>query len=268
MAPNAPQKTREAVESYALFRPESALVIALTLILTSLSMMGAGWIPGKWWMWLVAGIVAETLLIISTLKDKKTLAEIEDDVFLNTLQPDRIRNLNLKAKVNKALEYHLLILKEIQTRKLKLSPELYEIIEKLDDWILMIYKLALSLDSYQQDPVLQRDFETVPNDLKSLRQKLAYETGSLRSELEKAIRTKERQRAALQDVSDSLKRADLQIDNTLSAMGTVYGQILHLSTQNARVHDAKQLHQDIFEQIDVLQQMNLEMSKIALSSEA
>ncbi|MCA9837176.1 MAG: hypothetical protein KC422_09675 [Trueperaceae bacterium] len=255
-------RTNEAVETYALFRPESALTIALTLVLTSLSMMGAGWIPGKWWMWLLGGIVAETLLIINTVRDRSTVESIEEDLFLDQLQPERLRNPALKAKVNRALEYHLLILKEIDERDLKLGPELFAIIERMDNWILMIYKLAQNLDNYQNDPILKRDLARVPEDLKNLRQKLRYEDGKVRLELEKTIASKEKQLQSLENVQDSLERAELQIDNTLSAMGTVYSQIMHLSTQSGSSEEAGQLQNDIFEQIEVLETMNLEMDKI------
>ncbi len=256
------RKTNDAVETYALFRPESAITIALTLILTSLSLMGASWIPGKWWFWLIGGIVAETLLVINTLRDTETVDSIEEDLFLQQLQPERLRSQALKAKVNQALEYHLLILKEIDERDVQLSPELFAIIEKLDSWILMIYKLAQNLDNYQADPILQRDLKRVPDELKALKQKLRFEEGKVKLELEKAIASKEKQLSSLQTVQDSLERAELQIDNTLSAMGTVYSQILQLGTQSSSSDTAGQLQNEIFEQIDVLETMNLEMDKI------
>ena len=126
----------------------------------------------------------------------------------------------------------------------------------------MIYKLAQNLDNYQNDPILKRDLARVPEDLKNLRQKLRYEDGKVRLELEKTIASKEKQLQSLENVQDSLERAELQIDNTLSAMGTVYSQIMQLSTQSGSSEEAGQLQNDIFEQIEVLETMNLEMDKI------
>lgn len=259
------KKTHEAVETYALFRPESAIIIALTLILTSFSLMGASWIPGKWWMWLIAGIIAEALLIFNTLRDSETVETIEEDLFLQQLQPERIRSKSLRAKVNQALEYHLLILKEIDERDLKLSSELFALIEKLDSWILMIYKLAQNLDSYQLDPILNRDLTQVPTELRELKQKLRYEDGKVRLELEKAIASKEKQLNSLLQVKDSLERAEIQIDHTLTAMGTVYSQILQLSSQSTKQEQTGQLQHEIFEQIEVLENMNLQMEKIPVT---
>ena len=258
---NFEEQTRDAVETFALFRPESAIVIALTLILTSLNAMGASWIPGQWWMWLIAGIVAETALIMNTVRDRKTVGTIEEDLFLQELQIERIQSKTLKAKVNKALEYHIRILKEVEERNVELSPELFEVIDKLDAWILSIYKLAQKLDDYQQDPVLKRDIQIVPGELANLKKKLREEDGRVRQELEKTIATKEKHLQALTAVAESLERADLKIDNTLSAMGTVYTQILNLGTQKTRGQEQKQLQNEIFEQIDVLEKMNVEIEK-------
>lgn len=265
---NFEKQTKNAVESFALFRTESAIVIALTLILTSLSAMGANWIPGQWWMWLIGGIVAETALIANTFRDNKAVDTIEEDLFLKQLRIEQIKSNKLKSKVNKAFEYHILILKEVEEQNVTLSPELFDVIDKLDAWILTIYKLAQTLDDYQQDPVLKRDIENVPFELVTLKKKLARADGRVKQELEKAIATKEKHLKALRAIAESLERAELKIDNTLSAMGTVYTQIMNLGTQSTRAIDQKQLQNEIFEQIDVLEKMNVEVEKAPALVEA
>ncbi len=260
------KKQKAAVETFALFRPESAIVIALTLLLTSLKFMGANWIPGQWWMWLISGIVAETILIANTVKDTQTQAQIEDDLFLQELKLERIQTKRLQAKVSKALEYHLLILQEVNANGLELTPALYDVIERMDDWILSIYRLAVKLDSYEQDDILLRDAELVPKELTSLKQSLRYEQGSMRQALEQTIATKEKQLQAITNLKSSLQSAELQMDTTLSALGTAYTQVLNLGTKTVNETDPNQLQNDIFEQIDVLEKMNLEIEKVPVPS--
>ncbi len=76
----------------------------------------------------------------------------------------------------------------------------------------------------------------VPQDLKNLRRRLETEDAdSVRAELEEAIQTKETQLANLRNLENNIKRADIQLDHTLSALGTVYAQM--------QIIDAKDLEQ-------------------------
>jgi hypothetical protein len=75
------QQIQKAVLSYAVFRPESAVVIAITIILIGLSLLNLSWLPGKWWLWLLFGLVGEALILLTTLRDEDLYKQVMDQMF-------------------------------------------------------------------------------------------------------------------------------------------------------------------------------------------
>ena len=65
-----PGTVRRALLTFGLFRIESALVVALTLVLGASSALGADWAPGRWWAWLLFGVVGEIAIMTTTLTDR------------------------------------------------------------------------------------------------------------------------------------------------------------------------------------------------------
>ncbi len=59
---------RRDVIQYAIFRPESAVVIALTLILMAINLIVGlnpnSNLPTEWWMWLIGGGLAECRIML------------------------------------------------------------------------------------------------------------------------------------------------------------------------------------------------------------
>jgi hypothetical protein len=113
--------------------------------------------------------------------------------------------------------------------------------------------------------VINRDRRMVPYDLQNLRRRLEVEQApSVRTELEEAIQTKETQLANLRNLENSVKRADIQLDHTLSALGTVYAQVQLIDTKGevdssrtqrlqSEIQDEVTSLQDIISAIDEVQ---------------
>ena len=68
------QRVTRAIITHAFFRLESALIIAMTIILTTLFPMPFPW--WQWWYWLVIGVVAEGLIIYTSLTDPAGLSYV------------------------------------------------------------------------------------------------------------------------------------------------------------------------------------------------
>jgi hypothetical protein len=255
-------RARRALWSYAFFRFESAITIAATLILTALAAAQVSWLPGKWWMWLAAGLIAEALLIYSTVTDKNALREANSKLLGEQFDLSVIRNKTLRERVAKALEYYNQILQALQNGG-RVSNALSELTDELEGWVKQVYRLGQTLDVYRQNPMIARDLEQVPKELRLLEVKLSQEPQSdVRQELQTTFDTKANQWKALQGLDDTMEKAQLQLENTLSSLGTVYMQVLNLGAKDMGTDDVKRLQATMHEQVQSLEDLSSAMDEV------
>ena len=262
------EQIKKSLLAYSVFRPESAIVIALTLILTVLSLLSLPWFPGTWWMWLTGGIAGEVLIILSTLRDSRFYDQVMNELFHEKYDVNKLRSAELRQKVNKALEYRELISKEVDK---KLDPVLDDYLRDaahgMEDWIGQIYNLALGLDAYLRDPIIARDTATVPQELEKFKLQLVREKGSsVQADVEKTITIKQSQWDALRGLRDTMAKAQLQLEDTLSAIGTVYMQIVLIGSKDVSSSRAQRLQQEMAEQIRALQDTSSAMDEVYQNS--
>jgi hypothetical protein len=256
------QQIRKAVLSYAFFRPESAVVIAITVIFIGLSLLNLSWLPGKWWLWLLFGLVSEALIMLTTLRDEGLYKQVMDKMFHREFDINKLRNPDLRQKLSKALEYRDSIVKEIEREEEPvLDDYLSNVAHGLEDWIAQVYRLAQGLDVYRHDPVIARDMETVPEELERFEKLLAREKeASVREELEKTIAIKQSQWDTLKNLRETMAKA--QLENTLAAMSTVYTQVVLLGAKDVDSSRAQRLQQDMTEQISALADVGATMDEV------
>ncbi len=259
---NTRDRTRRALWSYAFFRFESAITIAATIILTGLALGNVDWLPGKWWMWLGAGIIAEALLIYSTVTDKRALGEVSEKMLGQQFDLSVIRNKTLRERVAKALEYYQQIMQALQNGG-GISSRLSDLTNELEGWVRQVYKLGKTLDVYTQNPMIARDLEQVPKELRVLEIKLSQERQSdVKQELETAFNSKAKQWQTLQSLDDTMEKAGLQLENTLSSLGTVYMQVLNLGAKDMGTDDVKRLQETMHEQVQSLEDLSSAMDEV------
>jgi hypothetical protein len=142
-------EARKNVSSFAVFRIESAVIIALTVLLTGAALMDIG-VPRQWW-WAVPliGIAAELLIIYTTLHDKNFLAQISARMFYERMNPDGIKTPELRASLVKGLEFHQDIFKAIKARP---NAPLGPIAQNMDEWVTRIFTVTRGLDTFVNDP--------------------------------------------------------------------------------------------------------------------
>lgn len=258
------EQVRQAVVSYAFFRPESALVIALTIILVALSLFDLAWFPGPWWLWLLFGLAGEGLIMLTTLRDDNLYRQMLNEMFREAFDVSKLRNPDLGQKLAKALEYREQMVAEIEREEDPvLDDYLSRMADGLEDWIAQLYRLAQGLDTYQHDAVIARDMEAVPQELKRLRQLLSEKTEpTMRMALEKTIATKESQWETLKNLRDTMARAQLQIENTLSTMGTIYMQVRLLGAKDIDSNRVQRLQADMSEQVLALEDIGAAMDEV------
>jgi len=238
----------KAIFSSAFFSVESALIIALSLIL-----FGVGFAPFEaWqaWYWLVFGALAEALYLGVTVSDPDANRKIVGQLLSDRFDPDDVRNPAARDRLKRAIEYHRLITEAAARFGGPTRRSIDATASQISDWVEQIYRLALRLDSFEENPIINRDRRMVPHDLKDLQRRLARETDpGVRAELEEAIQTKETQLANLRSLENNIKRADIQLDHTLAALGTVYAQVQLIDARDVDSARAQRLQSEIRDEV-------------------
>lgn len=255
MSDRVVEQAKKQLLQYAAFRPESAIVLALAIIGAGLSLIGVPWVPFPFWIWLLGGLLGYGAIVLSTLRDKKFYEHVVNRTFAEQFDVREIRSRELQHKVMKALEYRELMVKEIQRRDNPVLDEhLMDAARRTEDWISQIFRLAQSLDLFEQDRVIARDMADTPRELAQLQSQLRGALGgSVQMELARTIELKKKQIESLQNLKDTMARARLQLDNTLTAMGTMYMQVKVLGSKDVNSERTQRLQSDMIEQVRSLE---------------
>ena len=263
------RRARRAIFWHALLRWESAVVIALTMIISTflalLSLLPVGGFE-LWWALVALGIglAIEAIVFTSSITDEEENARVVADLLRDQYKPKDLRTLRLRAQLDKALEYQSLISSTVRrTREGVLHDRLARATEPVDDWIEAIYRLALRLDAFERNTVIKQDLRSVPIAIQNFKQRLAAEDDpAVQATLRNTISDKERQWAQLTDLQNTMERAEYQLESTLAALGTVYAQLQTLDVRGAEQGRAERLRQDIDEQVTQLQELGQAMDEV------
>lgn len=245
---NMRESAFRAILSAAFFSVESAVIIALSIML-----FGFGFQPFDWWQpwfWLVFGALAEALYMVAAVTDPDAAADAVDRMLTRRFDLDAIQNPQTRDRLKRALEYERLIREAAQRQGGSMRSHIQDTAGEIGDWVEQIYNLAQRMDQYDANPVVRRDRRMAPYDLRTLRSRLEDETDpAVRAELEEAIQAKEAQIANLRSLENNIKRADIQLDHTLSSLGTVYAQVQLIDTKQVDSARTKRLHEEIRDEI-------------------
>jgi len=134
---------------------------------------------------------------------------------------------------------------------------LEQLLAQVDVLVDAIEALVERISSLRRDEVIRRDFQNVPRAIKDLENRLATETDpALRAQLERTLRNRRVQLESLEALQSMIKRAEIQIESTLSQLGTIYSQLL-TGQSTSQVADYSRLTTDVDEEVRLLQD-NLE----------
>jgi len=255
-----------AMLSYAFFRWESAVIIAMTLILVVLYPTPFPWWP--WWGWIALGVVAEGLIIVTSVTDVRTGEQVVAEMFREEYNPAALRTPKYRQAVERALEYRRRIERQIvQARPGVLRDHLADTARQIGDWIGSIYRLALRLEAYETDDLLRNDMQSVPAAMRSLSARLEREhDDAVRAHVMEALAARRAQAQNLQELQMVMEKAGLQMENALSAMGTVYSQIQLIGAKDVESGRAQRLREDIAEQVRQLQEIVDRMDEVYKTS--
>ncbi len=251
-----------AILQHAVFRWESAVVIALTLVLTVLLTYPFPWWP--WWGWLAVGGVAEALIVGTSVTDARAAQQAVADMFRSEHNPARLRSEGYRGVVERALAYRDQMSREVAQRPdTLLRDRLNEQVGQVDDWVDGIYRLAVRLEDLSSDRLLQQDFQSAPMDLQRLVARLRATTDAeTQARLREAVAARQTQVENLNRLRDLTERGNIQLENTLAALGATYAQVQLLTAKDIDSVRARQLQQDIAAQVSALQDVVTSLDEV------
>lgn len=249
------QDAERALLTNAIFRWESAVVIAGTVIL---SVFFNQWLPG-WpvWAWPLGGLIAEIAVIVSSLTDKGEMEKVMEALFREKYNTSGIRDRELRAKIEEADQYRRRIQEVVAQQKSGvLRDRLAATTTQVYDWIANMVTLARRIDAYRTDTIIRRDQATVPKEIADLEKRLTGERNpEVRAQIATTLESKRQFYTNLQELAARMERADLQLDHSLAALGTVYAQLLLVSSKDVDSDRAERLRADIRGEVLALQDL-------------
>jgi chromosome segregation ATPase len=253
---------------HAFFRWESAVVIALTLLLAFFgpNIPAVDFIPS--WFWVLSGLVAEALLVYSSYSDPETGRQVVAQMLQDDFQPERLNDKKLQRQVEEALDYRSRITAAIHERRESvLKDNLAETARQIDDWLENIYNLARRLDRYQSEKViLERDKKRAQERVRQLENRISSENDPVvRQQIEFTMDGMQRQISTIESLEKTMDRAQLQLESTLSSLGTIYSQTMLIGAKDIDSGRAKRLRQDIREEVEELDNILLAMDEVYAS---
>jgi hypothetical protein len=269
---------RKTILRYAFFKPANAILIAFFIAAFGcLALFILPFLGLPFWLGaviallatLIAGGIAEGFFLYRSLNDEEAHAQAIAEMLKPQVQfrPAQIKDKSLGGKVDKALEYWSLIDDTVQKApRGPLRNRLIKTTQEVTHWLQAVYNLAERVDRFRENEVIERDLQTVPKAIENYRAKLALEDSpEVRQQLERTIADKERQLRTLENLQDSMEKADYQLESTISSLGTIYSQLLLVGTKDEEASRINRLQEEISEQADRLEDLSEAMDEVYMS---
>lgn len=264
---------QRSIVEYAFMRWESAVITVLTGGGTVLSIYldYQGILPS--WVWeacLAFGLPSEALLVYTSLTDSETSRNIISRLLREQYYPDRLDNERLQAQIDKAFAYHSRLETRVNRwRDTNLKKHLADTAEQVREWLKTSYALAQRIDHYLAEyDLLKNDRVHAEQRLKVLQQQAGQERDEgMRRQLELTIGGLQRQVDSLRSVDNTMKQAQLQLEHTLSAVGTIYSQTLLIEARELDGTRLTRVREEVAGEVDQLNDILAAMSRVYQSKE-
>jgi hypothetical protein len=234
------KRERSALLSYALFRWESAVTLAMTLILAvfvpdpfrgAVSFWGA-------WVWIALGVLAEALIVLTTLSDPDVRVRIVGQLIRARFGLDAIADVDLRQRIAKSIDTREQMEAMLQrTRDRTVAAQLGVIADAVSDWIAALYALAQRIDHDRNNTVLRRNRGAIPNAIRTLESQLARTTGpEARAEIERALAARRAEWTQVEHLDKLVESAISELDDSQGALETMYTEMQLIAARSADGH--------------------------------
>lgn len=260
------ERVQKAIFQESIFRWESAVIIALTLLLTALSATNTPFVSLiPWWTWMVGGLLAEGGLVYSSLSDPQFGAQVAAKLLHHQFEPQRLRDKQLQQQIKDALDYRSRIEEAIRGRPDSLiKDELTQTGLQIDEWLEHIYHLAQRIDRYRREqPILERDRQRAETRMAQLRQEVIQEKDSVvRKTIKSTLAGLQRQIETADRLENTIQRAELQLESTLTSLRTIYSQTMLVEAKDIDSSHARRLRHEISEEVNELNDVLIAMEEV------
>lgn len=259
------EQAKKAILQESFLRWESAVVISMTLLLAVMSTVLDNIIPGSPAMWLLGGMLAEATLVFSSLKDPEFGEQVVANLLAREFRPDRLSDKKLQAQIKLALDYRSRIDTSIRDQDdSMLKDELTNTASQIDEWLENMYGVAKWIDRHQQEnKIMTRDRRRAVTRIEELSKQLALETdAAIKAQLESNLAAKQQQIDAIDRRDNNLERARLQLENSLTHLGTIYSQTMLVDVKDIDNGRARRLRQSITDEVSELNDVLLSMDEV------
>jgi hypothetical protein len=138
---------------------------------------------------------------------------------------------------------------------------------QVDTLVEAIEQLLERTDTLRRNDIIRRDLKQVPAAIKDLEARLAGEPDpALKRQLNHTLVNRQRQWEALAGLENIISRAEIQVESTLSQLGTIYSQLL-TSQSTDDVAGYHRLAADLGEEVQLLQDQLDALREVKLGSE-
>jgi hypothetical protein len=256
------RKKKLTLLQYALFRWENAVLLAGGGLLSFLVPAPFLWWPA--WGWMALSSIGVLTVTGTSLANPAAGHRLLLEDFQGKYHPALLRDPELRRDVEMSLEYQRRIENRVRSKESDIlwdSPE--ETANQLEGWIDNIFQLSLRLDAYRGDALLKRQRAEVPKMLAERRARRAREKNeTLRKESELSIVSTQKQWDALQALDFTMKKAEIQLEQSLAALATVNSQVGLIEAQDADTGRAARIRADILEQVNRLNDLVASINEV------
>jgi hypothetical protein len=159
----------------------------------------------------------------------------------------------IQAHLDKARTYQKQINDLIKSTPDRNRARRQELATQVSEWIKAIEDLSKQVGNFQQNTLIHQDLNSVPQAIEELEVRLANESNeTTRKELERTLASRKNQLAALERLQDTVNQSEIKAESTLSALGTIYSQLLTAQSTN-QVADYSRLSAEVDEEVRTLQ---------------
>jgi|GEM_PF-5142374 len=244
-------RAKQQVWQRALMRWETGAVIAVTIILVGLCVLGIFPYPSTWWIWLLLGIAALAFIAYRTFKDQKFIQDITVDLFYEQFNTRRLRTIELRKLVYEAQQYHRMVYRDVQ----HLNAPLGMIVVDMDEWVTSVYNVAVRLDEFIKEP-------RILDQLRRLMELRSAKTAVLDTmeEYTASLATLEDTEALMDDfqlemfreIKKGVTGANEQLGETMQSVKQIHERILSLRSTNADVEFVRHVRNQMALQLEQL----------------
>lgn len=247
----------------AIFSPISAVIVAVAVLLVGLG-VNIPIINASPLMWLIGLVPLWMLAVGIKVVSKQAGERVASQVFREEYDIGRITNPHMRTVVSQAIAYRERIDRVVsQSPSTTMQGRLEDVANQVEDWVGRIYTLARRLDTYRNDSIISTDLTNVPQSIRQLQERLTKEDdATVKQEIQDTITRRQGQLSSLRNLDTSMDRAELQLENTLTALGTVYSQMLLLDARDVDSAKTQRLRDSITDQVNSLQDIQSSLDEV------